>query len=55
VTITDNHFKAVITLQSKRPWFGLRQIGFIPEKSFALKDPDYKKRMERLKQLGYIK
>jgi arylsulfatase A-like enzyme len=55
IEVKNNLFKASITLQSKRPWFGLRQLGFVPESSIDPKDPDYKKRMDRLRQLGYIK
>lgn len=59
IVVTADHGEMLLDRPGKighgETWFGLRQIGFIPEKSFALKDPDYKKRMERLKQLGYIK
>jgi len=55
IKVENNRFRAEITLQSKRPWFGLRQLGFIPDNSLDPQDPEHKKRMERLRQLGYIK
>ena len=55
IEIEDNTFKATISVSSKRPWFGLRLFGFEPESSMDRNSPDYKRRMERLKALGYIK
>ena len=55
IEVRDNVFKASLSISSKRPWFGLRLFGFEPESSMERDSPEYKRRMERLKALGYIK
>ncbi|MCG2817074.1 MAG: sulfatase [Candidatus Aminicenantes bacterium] len=56
VEITGERLEAVFHLQSKRPWFGLRFFGLIPESLMEeTESNEYRKRQERLRALGYIK
>ena len=56
IEVTDEKLEAVFHLESKRPWFGLRFFGLIPESQLGeTESNEYKKRQERLRALGYIK
>lgn len=55
IEVKNDRFSAEISLKSKRPWFGLRLLGFVPENLEDMQLPEYKRRRERLKALGYIK
>ena len=56
IEVTGEKLDVFFQLRSKRPWFGLRFLGLIPESLLDESESnEYRKRQERLRALGYIK
>jgi hypothetical protein len=55
IEVKNDLFSAVLSPHPDQPWVAIRHFGFIPDAEGELEDLDYRKRLERLKALGYVK